>query len=377
MKTKLRDDCIKIYFEFPIDGDCFTDGDGRIDGDFLYTEIRVAASVGADITVCGERAMLSDGLYGCTLPLKAGRNTLTACDSVSGESAEIDVYFLPNAGRKFMVSVDDNILFLANLTKNKDTYRSIFEDPYLAVYKEAHDKYGMPVQLNLFYEFKPEESLFSSPERKYFSLSMMTDKFREEFRENADWLKLAFHARSEMPDEPYKNATSEQLAHDYWLIVSEIERFAGKECISDSVTVHWGEANIEGVKALRAFGVSSLMGYFEKTSSGKPLVAYYTDGELCDHIGGRDFWYDKETDMFFGQIDVVMNLKTYDWVREKLARSLSSSGTRGFAELMIHEQYFYEDYKYCRTDFRKRVLDSCKYVYDMGYRGSHITDAIK
>ena len=32
---------------------------------------------------------------------------------------------------------------------------------------------------------------------------MMTDRFKEEFKANSDWLKLAFHANSELPDKPF------------------------------------------------------------------------------------------------------------------------------------------------------------------------------
>ncbi|MBQ8310565.1 MAG: hypothetical protein IJX80_06105 [Clostridia bacterium] len=40
--------------------------------------------------------------------------------------------------------------------------------------------------------------------RPYFNLSMRTDKFKEEFHANADWLKLSFHAKSEFPPKPYQ-----------------------------------------------------------------------------------------------------------------------------------------------------------------------------
>ena len=42
--------------------------------------------------------------------------------------------------KRFRISSDDNILFLQDINKNKDTYSSIFENPYLAMYKMAHDE---------------------------------------------------------------------------------------------------------------------------------------------------------------------------------------------------------------------------------------------
>ena len=43
---------------------------------------------------------------------------------------------------------------------------------------------------------------------------------------------------------------------------------------------------------------------------------------------------------------------------------------------MIHEQYFHKDYKGYLPDFESRVLDVCKYLYDNGYKGCHIADAV-
>ena len=46
----------------------------------------------------------------------------------------------------------------------------------------------------------------------------------------------------------------------------------------------------------------------------------------------------------------------------------------GFVFIMIHEQYFYEDYiNYC-ADFEERILAPCRYLYEHGYQGAHITE---
>ena len=86
--------------------------------------------------------------------------------------------------KKFCFTVDDNIRFLKELTERMP--ESIFDHPYLALYRTLHEEYGLKVQLNLFYEMKD------------FDLSMMTDRYRDEFSANADAaqrLKIA-HAPS-------------------------------------------------------------------------------------------------------------------------------------------------------------------------------------
>ena len=39
-----------------------------------------------------------------------------------------------------------------------------------------------------------------------------------------------------------------------------------------------------------------------------------------------------------------------------------------------HEQYFYSDYKRYLPDFEARVLGPCKYLYEHGYIGAHLSD---
>ena len=41
---------------------------------------------------------------------------------------------------------------------------------------------------------------------------------------------------------------------------------------------------------------------------------------------------------------------------------------------MIHEQYFYKDYKWYLPDFENRVLRSCKILADRGYTGAHVSE---
>ena len=362
-----------ISFVFPIDGDCVNERDGRIQKGVLIIPVTVRAEKGHEIYISGKKAAENDGEYAAEVEISGYRNTISAEDRTSGECESIAVFKLNDVIGKYRVSSDDNILFLQDLTKNKDKYKSIFENPYLAVYKKAHDLYGAKVHLNLFYEFIPNKHFTEHTE--YFNLTMMTDRFKDEFRANSDWLKLAFHAKSEFPDMPYKNTTFEQMREDCIKVCREIIRFAGRECINDTTTIHWGEVNREGVRALRSLGFRSLTGYLTFNPDGTPLVSYYLDKEEVAHADKRDFWYDKSEDMMFARIDLVTNLNSYEWVMEQIKEIAAHPTRGGFISTMIHEQYYHADYSGYLPDFEKRVLDVCKYLYDKGYTGCHIADA--
>ena len=366
-----------IYFVSPINGDCVNVRDGMPSDGGINIPVTVKAPENCDVYINGEKAIHSDGLYRVRVNISGYRTTLLAEDRTNGNECKIAVYYMPDTVGKYRISSDDNLIFLQDITKNKDVYTSIFDNPYLAVYKKAHDLYGAKVHLNLFYEFHPTPDRFSDESREYFNLSMMTDKFRDEFRANSDWLKLAFHSKDEHPAKPYQHATAEKITEDCIQICREIVRFAGPECINDTTTVHWGEANKECVRALRALGFRSLTGYFEKLPDGTPLVAYYAPDELIDHVGERDFWYDTDEDMLFGRIDLVLNVKTYDYIMSEMKKIVEHPHRGGFVSIMIHEQYFHEDYCAYRPDFEARVLDPCKYLYEHGYVGCHICDMTK
>ncbi len=362
-----------MRFIFPQDGDCINKNDGTLTADGIIIEARVSAPADADIFIGGKKAQFSDGVWSAKVMISEYRSTLEAEDRANGEVCGIILHKFADSVGKFRLSSDDNILFLQDITANKDKYTSIFDNPYLALYKKAHDNFGAKVHLNLFYEYIPDPKHFSSP-REYFNLPMMTDKFKSEFRANSDWLKLAFHANSEFPDKPYKFATAEKITEDYEKVIREIIRFAGESSISNTTTVHWGEANRETVGALHSLGLRSLTGYFRRTASGDPLVSYYFEDESLDHIGSRDFWYDREIDMIFAQIDLVLNEKTYDDVMEALQKIADDPQRGGFISLMIHEQYFHPDYRRYLPDFEARVLDACAFLAERGYVGTHISE---
>ena len=360
-----------------IDGDCINERDGKKVARGVALSVRVTAPAGADVVLNGApMTEESTGVYCAEVTLYGYRNALVAKDQTNGQSARINLFYLKNAIGKFRFSSDDNLLFFQDITANKDKYQSIFENPYLAIYKKAHDLYGAKVHLNLFYEFDEKaQTRFSTP-RPYFNLSLMTDKFRDEFAANSDWLKLAFHSNSENPGNPYANATAEKITEDCIRVHREILRFAGPASISNSTTTHFGSGNLDCVRALRALGYTSLTGYFE-IHRGAPLVSYYAPVDLTLHVGERDFWVDTEEDMIYGRIDRVTNIGTLEEVMNDVRDVVANPHRGGFVSVMIHEQYFYEDYIKYLPDFADRILEPCRYLWEHGYVGSHITDVTR
>jgi len=367
-----------IEFLSPINGACLNARDGKEGKTGLIIPVSVKADKNKEIYINSIKAPEKDGVYTAECKLIGWKNFILVENKTDEISDKISVFWIQDGVNKYRISSDDNIIFLQDITKNKDVYKSIFENPYLAVYKKAHDLYGAKIHINLFYEFDDHARSLFSKDREYFNLSMMTDKFKDEFKANSDWLKLSFHAYSEFPDKPYEFETREKITSDCLKIVKEILRFAGEDSLSDTATIHWGEATKECVRGLRSLGIRYIPGYFDKDGN-EYIVSLYLkhDPKNCEHLSKRDFWYDEEQDVFFVKIDCVTNIGTLDEVMENIKKVVKDENRGAFVSFMIHEQYFYADYINHKPDFEKRVLEPAKYLVEHGYVGAHVNDILQ
>ncbi len=365
----------KIVFQNFYDGDCLNCYDGEIRDGILEVELLISAPTSEEVAISGIRATkLCEGEFSAKVKMIGGRNDFCATDG-KGNEAKITLYHFPRHNEKrYMISSDDNIVFLEELSRG--SYSSIFDHPYLAVYKKAHELYGAAVQLNLFYEYCDMGMEHFSKPKSYFNLSMMTDKYKEEFQTNSDWLKFAFHSKNELA-RPYLNATPEEILADEEAVRREVIRFAGEECYSfKTTTTHYGTGTKECVKALRAIGYKALTGYFVLRND-RPRVSYYLDRDTVERIERRDMWLDHETDMLMVRIDRVLNEEKNEENLKYLASLTNDPHRGGFISIMIHEQYFYKDYRSYKPDFEALVLDAAKLLYERGYRAIHIPELLK
>ncbi len=246
--------------------------------------------------------------------------------------------------KKFCFTVDDNIRFFQALsTENAD---SLFSNPYLAMYKRLHEKYRLKVQLNLFYEMPG------------FDLSQMTERFKTEWAENSHWLKLSFHSRLENVD-PYRTSGYNEVYTDCTAVHNEIQRFAGRQSLGKTTTIHYCRTTAEGLRALRDLGVQGLLGLFGTDESPRDSyslpesdASLLRKGEIL-HRHGFDFY----------SIDLVMNR----YGREELLHRLREMLHRNELRVMIHEQYFYPDYPDYQPDFEEKLDQAFGLLHENGY----------
>ncbi len=305
--------------------------------------------------------------------------------------------------KSYFFFIDDNIWVFRDLATQKPV--SLFDNAYLGFLKKMHDLYDIKVQLNIFFGTSARHN------GPYFDLSLMPDTWRDEWRANSDWLRLAFHAEREFPDYPYVNATYDEMANAYDRAINNVIRFAGEEVVSKQLVIHWLPVTREGCRALMDRGINALGAsygfdappyaetllsdehkerlhlehteatscvYFKNASGGviQPSLRAYNHmpQEQADiHEHARTFYTDNDLELPFKRLaHIVLNLHS----PEDIVKLLSPMLGTDFIGIGNHEQYFYSDYFAYEPDYCDRIETAMKLMHDNGYKAIFIDELL-
>ena len=255
--------------------------------------------------------------------------------------------------KNFTFTVDDNIIFFREITERG--YSSLFEHPYLAMYKRLHEKFGLKIQLNLFYEDKMS-----------FNLSKFPDKYKKEWEAVSDWLKLSFHSRLENV-KPYEFSGYDEVFSDCKDVQREILRFSSEKSLAKTTTVHYCLTTTDGLKALADNGVEGLLGLY---GDHNPRVSYCRNEEETKAIINGETV--KSDGIAYAGLDIVLNCHK----KEEILRRLDSLYGRELIKIMIHEQYFYENYSAYQPDFEEKIWAAFCALCENGYKSVFFEETI-
>ena len=247
--------------------------------------------------------------------------------------------------------MDDNIRFLKEITEKG--YQSIFEHPYLAMYRRLHEEFDLKIQLNLFYRLDN------------FDLSMMSDAYYEEWKENADWLKLSFHSELENVN-PYALSGYDEVYADCKRVHEQIDRFASPRSLASTTTVHCCLTTKDGLRAMEANGVKGLLGLFG--TQEKPRTSYGIEESDAARIRNGEIL--QIGNISYASIDIVLNSFSTEEILLQLARMRQREGIR----VMIHEQYFYADYYMYQPEFEQKLRATFTDLRENDYQSSFFED---
>lgn len=255
--------------------------------------------------------------------------------------------------RAFCFTVDDNIRFLKEITENK--LNCIFRHPYLAMYKRLHEEYGVKVQLNLFYRMEG------------FDLSKIPDRYRQEFKENSDWLKFSFHSDFENV-KPYEFSGYDEIYKDCKKVNDNIKRFASESALAKTTTIHYCLVTEDGLRALADNQVVGLLGLFGDLKN--PRTSYGINEENAIKIRNGKIVKINEFDV--ASIDIVLN----SFSKDSIIMQLDELKEREYIKVMIHEQYFYPDYVAYQPEFEEKLKATFSFLKEHGYESEFLENLI-
>lgn len=287
------------------------------------------------------------------------------------------------ADKYYFSFIDDVIWVFRDLARQKPT--SVFDNPFFKILKNAHERYDLKTQLNLFYR---TDFYYGMDE---FTLSEMPDTYKHEFEEASDWLKLGFHSLQEFPDYPFINASYDDMHKAFNMVRSEVIRFAGEKSFAYGLIPHWLPVSFDGCRALYDCGVRLMSVTAGKTKDydGNPMQLPYghagrllqnrkpesrlftrdtrdtaIESGLCSYNHFSDSarydndkdlmcFLDKKTGLLFKKLDDNFDLNLFNL--QELEQELERRKEHTLMCIGNHEQYFFKDYYAYQSEYEEKI----------------------
>jgi hypothetical protein len=158
---------------------------------------------------------------------------------------------------------------------------------------------------------------------------------------------------------PYEESGFGEVFLDCFDVNNEIRRFAGEKSLAKTTTIHYCALTENGIEAVECNGYRGLLGLYG--SKDEPRASYQSTPDECEALRRGEFV--KSGDTTYGAIDIVLNL----FGKEEILEKLSALSDRETVKIMIHEQYFYEDYERYIPDFEEILTSSFGFLTSNGF----------
>lgn len=345
-----------LKIEEPFHGAVLNHRHGKQTTDGLSIRVAGSTSPGSRVTVNGVPSRCDGNRFEADVTLHEFETDLVAVSEGDAGRHEdrVRVVWDRHSVPRYRFSIDDNSFFLRDIAEKQ--YASLFDCFYLRMLKNLHEKYGVKFTVNIYYTTGDD-----------FSLPDFPDRYKGEWRDNANWMKLAFHAYANEPARPYQDAPPEKLIADLDLVNEQILRFAGEEAYAPPTVIHWGMTRHSAFKPLYERGVRALSGYFRKMG-GKWDVNYRWDDLHSEYMSRHDAWKDFESGIVFSRVDIVCNSVPVDQIIDTLAPQRQDPNTAEIVDLFTHEQYFWPFYSHYLPDHAKRLDVAIRWATEDGYK---------
>lgn len=344
--------------------------DGEETEDALTIAVDGCADPFVSVTVNGVQAEREGAEFSAPVRLTREVNEVTAqVRTGRGMNAQtIQVVWDKKSFKRHCFFIDDNVFFLQDLATQ--SYDSIFECFYLGWMRTLHERYGTKIVLNCFFR--------NAHDKDGFEITAVPDKHKGEWRDNADWLKLSFHADSEFPDRPYSQPGPAQLAEDFDRVKEQVVRFAGEDTFCPPIVIHWAKCHPANFDVLKERGVTTLCGQFQNAFIGgdyRPAspfsvgdIGYYLDEERSAYLWSHTAIHDTDYGITFMKGAACCNRSPAEELLRQLEAKYANPHSIDLLVLASHEQYSFPFYRNYLSDHFERMDAVCRSATEHGYK---------
>ena len=241
-------------------------------------------------------------------------------------------------------SIDDFIDAFLDLAEKE--YQSIWEQKTFARLKELHDIYGMSFSGYAFYRTDRG------------CLSQVPDRYAEEFKEAASWLKFGFHGTEYATNYGSKKFPSpdaideyKRAKQDYEQVINELLRITGRaDSIERCPSIHYYAGTLADCRGFRdaVCGITGLI------SAEDDRECYYLDGTAHAQLNESNYYHDDSLQLDFYRTSVRLeNVKDLAELEDKLHELDKSRPCLIFThEKFLQEGAMWEKLALCGNHFK-------------------------
>ena len=348
-----------LRIEDPFHGAVVNHRHGVQDDSGLTLTVTGAAPAYGEVTVDGRPAKVVNGRFTAQARVTAPEQDIVAeySGTFGKQQHTVRVVWDKASRPRYRFSIDDNSFWLRDVCRHD--YASLFDCFYLDILRNLNREYGAKFTLNIY------SKTDDNPDQP-FELTEFPEKYRGEFAENAGWLVLAFHAKSNLPDRPYQYASAEKLLADKHQVEEQIVRIAGPATLAHPTVIHWGMVQPSALRPLYDDGVRVLSGFANPTAYGYD-VNYWLDSERSEWLYNNEAIKDFESGIVFSRVDIVCNNCAVEQIEPTLAPLHANPRQAEIMDLFTHEQYFWPFYSAYRPDHAERLNQTLRWVTERGY----------
>ena len=366
----------------------------------LKIRLEGLGTYGHPVEVNGVRAEMDGRRFTAEIELKKKINEVTVSELTpyGRFSQELTLVWDKKSFKRYGFYIDDHSFLFTDLTKERP--KRAFDHFYLKHLKQLNEKYGMKVTLNSFFRNDHEP----------FTLDLMPDIWKSEFRDNSDWLKFSFHAKSEFPDRPYIESSAEEYGRDYDEVRNEIIRFAGEESFTQPLIMHWGNIHPAVAEEMirrgsrcnsvamrpKIMGGPSLASRMKggdipstnqqgscvathRTNAAEAFGMYYDHEEENSYVINHCTYYEPNMKIYItGRSTCCCNLVPLDKIEPQILERLATREKYGcdFSLCASHEQYSFPYYPNYLPDHGARIEAMARIHAERGYTSVFPNDGL-